>query len=68
MHKGCGIQTQHVLAQGIFHEGKFGVEISMQGSIVIVGGVDRQLQIVMLLLVQIVLEFRLVAERLPVII
>ena len=40
----------------------------MQGSIVIAGGADRQRQIVMLLLVQIVLEFRLVAERLPVII
>ena len=68
MLKGCGVLAQHILAQGILHEGEFAAEISMQSSIVIAGGADRQLQKVMLFIVQFVLEFRLVAERLPVII
>ena len=68
MLKGCGVLAEHVLAQGIFHEGKFGVEISMQGEVVLAGGIDRQSQKVMLLIVQVVLKFRLVAERFPVIV
>ena len=62
------VELQHSLAHGVGEESNFAAKIGMQSHILAACGFHRELQILELLLMVIVHELRLLAERFPIVV
>ena len=68
VHQSLCVELQHSLAHGVGEESQFAAKVGMQSHILAACDFHRELQILELLLMVIVPELRLVAERLPIVV